>query len=48
MPPGKEWLTRRELKVELLGPTSIRAGEALTEDEIAALRRLHDQKTPGV
>jgi hypothetical protein len=41
MPPGKEWLTRRELKVELLGPTNIHEEEFLTEEDIAELRRRH-------
>ena len=39
MQPGLEWLTRRELSLTLLGPTQVRTGERLTEDEIAELRR---------
>ena len=39
MPPGKEWLTRRELRVALIGPTAVRAEEWLSEAEVAELRR---------
>jgi 2'-5' RNA ligase len=39
MPPGKEWLTRRELKLELLGPTTVHEEDLLTEEDIAELRR---------
>jgi ribosomal protein S18 acetylase RimI-like enzyme len=41
MEPGKEWLTRRALQVELIGPTHIVKAERLTEAEIAALKRQH-------
>jgi hypothetical protein len=41
MPPGAEWLTRRELCVTLLGPTEVRDEERLTEQDLADLRRLH-------
>jgi fermentation-respiration switch protein FrsA (DUF1100 family) len=39
MAEGKEWVTTRDLKVELIGLTVITAGEALTEDETAELKR---------
>lgn len=39
MAPGKEWLTRRELRIELLGPVEIVEEERLTEGELAVLRR---------
>lgn len=39
MEPGLEWLTRRELALELVGPTAICAAERLTEEDIAALHR---------
>jgi hypothetical protein len=34
-----EWLTTRELRVELIEQTQVRAVERLTDDEIAELRR---------
>jgi hypothetical protein len=40
MPPGKEWLTRRELRLTLIGPVAIVDEERLTEPEIAALRQM--------
>jgi hypothetical protein len=39
MEPGKEWLTRRALQVEAIGPTQIVETERLTEEDIAALKR---------
>ena len=39
MPPGKEWLTDRDLRLELVGSTQIVEEERLTEDQIAALHR---------
>ena len=39
MPPGLEWLTRRDLRLALIGPTEVRKEERLTEEEIARLRR---------
>jgi len=39
MPPGAEWLTRRELCVALIGPTSVRDEERLSEQELAELQR---------
>ncbi len=41
MPPGAEWLTRRELRVALIGPTEVREKERLTEQDVAELRRLY-------
>ena len=41
MPPGAEWLTRRELRLALIGPTEVRDEERLTEQDLAELRRLH-------
>jgi len=41
----KEWLTRRELRVELIGPTRIGNEEALTEDEILRLRKIAERRT---
>jgi hypothetical protein len=34
-----EWLTTRELRLELIKQTHVRADERLTDDEIAELRR---------
>jgi len=42
MAPGKEWLTHRELRVELTAPTQMVDTEKLPEDEIAALRKRLD------
>ncbi len=39
MDEGKEWLTNRELRVELIGPTQIVDEERLTEEEILQLKR---------
>ncbi|MGQ9553678.1 MAG: hypothetical protein ACUVWR_06170 [Anaerolineae bacterium] len=39
MPAGEEWLTARELRVELLGPTQVTADEILAEEEEAELRK---------
>jgi hypothetical protein len=39
MPPGKEWLAQRELRVALIGPVSFLEGELLTDAEIEVLRR---------
>jgi hypothetical protein len=40
METGKEWITRREFKVELITPTHTTPTEQLTEDEIGDLRRM--------
>ena len=39
MPPGKEWLTRRELRLALIGPTEVRDEERLSEKQVAELRQ---------
>jgi hypothetical protein len=39
MSPGKEWLTNRDLRLALVGPTTLRDEERLTEEALAALRR---------
>ncbi len=39
MSPGLEWLTRRPLRLKLLGPVEIRPGELLSEVDIQALMR---------
>jgi hypothetical protein len=39
MPPGKEWLTRRELRLALIGPTEVRDEERLSEEQVADLQR---------
>jgi hypothetical protein len=39
MSPGKEWLTTRALRLELIGPVEITEEERLTEEEITGLRR---------
>lgn len=39
MEAGKEWLTRRELRLALIGPVEIVDAERLTADEIERLRR---------
>jgi hypothetical protein len=44
MAPGLEWLTRRELRVALIGPTQIVDDERLTEEELASLRQRLDNK----
>ncbi len=39
MAPGVEWLTTRELALELLGPVEIGEGELFTADDVARLRQ---------
>ena len=39
MSPGKEWLTRRELRLALIGPTEVRDEERLSEKQVAELRQ---------
>jgi len=41
MQPGLEWLTRRELRLSLIGPTEVREEEVLTEEAALSLFRLH-------
>jgi hypothetical protein len=38
MSPGQEWLTTRDLRLELIGPVKILEKERLSEQEIVALR----------
>jgi quercetin dioxygenase-like cupin family protein len=48
MAPGKEWLTRRELRIELIGPVQVREEERLGEQELEAIRaRLESQDRRG-
>jgi hypothetical protein len=47
MPPGFEWLTRRPLKLLLIGPVSIEPGELLSEQDIQELlKRAHSGLKP--
>ena len=39
MQPGLEWLTGRELRLSLIGPTDVRPEEFLTEAQVAELQR---------
>ena len=39
-----EWLTNRELKLELIERTIVTSGERLTDEEIAALRRKQKER----
>ena len=39
-----EWLTEREIIVEFIGETVVTAGERLTDEEIAELRRKHKER----
>jgi hypothetical protein len=41
MEPGQEWLTRKDLTVELITRTEILDSEVLTEVEVAELRKRH-------
>ena len=36
---GKEWLTKRELRVILVGPTEIESEDRMTDAEVRALQR---------
>lgn len=44
MDPGEEWLTDRELRLELIGPTVVRADERLAPDEIRRLQEQWEQR----
>jgi hypothetical protein len=46
MGTGREWLIRRELRVELIGPTQVEQDERLTDREVTALRRRVAQGGP--
>lgn len=39
-----EWLTRRDLKLELIERTEVTAEESLTDEEIAELRRKQEER----
>ena len=39
LPPGEEWLARRELKLKLVGPVDIRPDERLTPQEVEGFLR---------
>jgi hypothetical protein len=39
MPARWEWLTRRDLRLRLIGPVSLISAELLTPEDIAALRQ---------
>ena len=39
-----EWLSSRELKVELIERTTVTEGESLTDEEIADLRRKQEER----
>ena len=41
MAPGDEWLTTRNFRLRLIGETTVRANEFLTDEDIAALREGH-------
>ena len=40
MEPGAEWLTRRELRVELIGPVEVAAEERLNDEEVERYRQM--------
>lgn len=42
-----EWLTRRELRLELIERTEVTEGESLTDEEIAELRRKQEERGEG-
>lgn len=44
MEPGLEWLTKREIKLALIGPTRIQEEETLTEEETAKLKEQYAQR----
>jgi len=46
MEPGAEWLTTRNLRLRLLCTTEPVAGELLSEEEIAELRRMAAAREP--
>ncbi|MBT5531836.1 hypothetical protein HOK31_02180 [Candidatus Poribacteria bacterium] len=44
MEPGEEWLTDRELRLELIGPTVVCEEERLLPDEIRRLQEQWEQR----
>jgi hypothetical protein len=47
MAPGKEWLTRRALRLEMVGPVAFIDGERLSEKALAMLRERAQQRAGG-
>ena len=47
MAPGVEWLTRRELELELIGPVEIVDGERLTQEELSTLQQMVERRAEG-
>ena len=47
MAPGKEWLTGRELRLELIGPTVPQDEEQVSKEELAVLQRLLHKHVGG-
>ena len=47
MAPGDEWLTQRELKLRLIGETTVRPDEFLSEADVEALRRRGSESPSG-
>ena len=47
MGPGLEWLTSRDLRLAVIGPTTVRDEEQLTGEDLAELRRLKQAQTGG-
>ena len=39
MGPGDEWLTRRELRLRVIGETAVRSEELLSDEDIEAIKR---------
>ena len=46
MTPGKEWLTARDLRLELIGPVEIVAGERLTKEELTTSKTRLESSGP--
>lgn len=40
MEPGQEWLTSRELRVELISTTEVAREERMSEQEVEGIRRI--------
>jgi len=47
MATGLEWLTSRDLRVALIGPTTVRDEERLTGEDLTALQRLQQAQAGG-
>lgn len=49
MEPGQEWLTNRELRVELISTTDVVPEELFTQEELEELqRRMREKRIPRV